>query len=100
MSRLVRIAAVLLLVLAGPRVFANDGLEAQVAEIEQLSISAHWRESQRKVDGLAAHVDELSPAQRARVEFVRLRNMGISGREPEALVGFAHLLQQPDMSPA
>ncbi|MBJ6979376.1 MULTISPECIES: diguanylate cyclase [unclassified Luteimonas] len=100
MSRLVRIVAILLLVLAGPRAFANDALEAQVAEIEQLSISAHWRESERKVDDLATRLDELSPEQRARVEFVRLRNLGLAGREPAALEGFARLLQQQEISPA
>ena len=100
MCRLARIAAVLVLVLAGAPVLADDALEARVAEIEQLGISAHWRESDRKLDDLAPRLDELTPEQRARVEFVRLRNLGLAGREPAALQGFSRLLQQAEMPAA
>src|SRR5690606_3202521 len=56
--------------------------------------------SQRKVDDLAKRLDELSPEQRARVEFVRLRNLGLAGKEPAALEGFARPLQQQEIPPA
>lgn len=89
-----RIAVVLLLLLAGTQAFASDALESEIAEIERLAISAHWRESDRRVDDLAPRFDELTPGQRARVEFVRLRNLGLAGKEPAALRGFARLLEQ------
>src|SRR5690606_14551511 len=73
---------------------ADGALEAEIAEIERLAISAHWRESDRRVEALAARQDELTPEQRIRVEFVRLRNHGLAGREHTALEGFAELLQQ------
>ena len=99
MCRLQRLAVAMLLALAAWPALADGALEAEIAEIERLAISAHWRESDRRVDALAARQDELTPEQRVRLEFVRLRNLGLAGREPAALEGFTKLLQQ-DMSAA
>ena len=89
---------VLLALLGGRPALANDSLEAGVAEIERLSVVAHWRESERAIDDLGPRLDELSSDQRARVELVRLRSLGVGGEESSALQGFTALLQQ-DMSP-
>src|SRR5690606_1616776 len=82
------------LALAGTAAFANEAFEARIAELERLGIEAHWRESARRIDALEPHLDALSPEQRVRVEFVRLRSLGLAGREEEALDGFTALLQR------
>ncbi|WP_207914977.1 diguanylate cyclase [Luteimonas arsenica] len=99
MFRLVRIALLLVLACVGGPVSADDALEASVVEIERLATTAHWREADRRIDDLSSRHDELSPEQRHRIEFVRLRNLGLAGRESAALPAFSRLLQQ-DMSPA
>ena len=99
MRRLVLIAVVLVLALAGTPVSANDSLEAAVAGIERLSFAAHWREAEQGIEALAPRLDELSPAQRIRIEFVRLRNLGLAGHEEQALEGFTRLLAQEMPAP-
>ncbi len=98
LHRLIPIA-LLLLAFAGTPAFAGDTLEAQVQEIERLGITAHWRQSNAKIEGLAPRLDELTSEQRQRVDFVRLRNLALAGDERTALKGFADLLGQK-MSPA
>lgn len=93
MDRLILIA-LLSLAFAGAPAFAADALEAQVQEIERLGVTAHWRESNAKIDALSSRLDALTPDQRHRIEFVRLRNLGIAGDERRALKGFADLLKQ------
>lgn len=77
---------------------ANEALEPQVAEIERLSLTEHWRESSTRIEALVAQGAALSQEQRQRLEYVRLRNLGIAGEMREALDGFARLLHE-DMPP-
>ncbi|TWT23565.1 diguanylate cyclase [Luteimonas marina] len=93
MCRLISIA-VLLLAFAGAPAFANDALEPQVRDIERLGVVAHWTESNARIQALSPQLDALSPEQRHRVEFVRLRSLGIAGSESEAIEGLAELLRQ------
>jgi diguanylate cyclase (GGDEF)-like protein len=93
MDRLILIA-LLSLAFAGAPAFAADALEAQVQEIERLGVTAHWRESNAKIDALSPRLDALTPDQRHRIGFVRLRNLGIAGDERGALKGLAGLLEQ------
>jgi hypothetical protein len=93
MDRLILIA-LLSLAFAGAPAFAADALEAQVREIERLGVTAHWRESNAKIKALSPRLDALTPEQRHRIEFVRLRNLGIAGDERGALKGLADLLKQ------
>ena len=92
-SRLIRTAILALALVAAP-VFAQDPLEAEIVEIERLGTTAHWRESERHIDDLSKRFDELTPEQRVRVDFVRLRNLGLAGNETAALEGLTRLLQQ------
>lgn len=81
------------------RAFAAGDLEAQVREIERLNVTAHWREADAEIASLAPQFDALSPEQRSRVEFVRLRNLALAGSQSDALAGLADLLRQ-DLPPA
>lgn len=85
---------ILCLAFASGQSRASEEIEAQVAEIERLAVTAHWRESNGKIAALAPRLDELDSAQRQRIEFVRLRNLGIAGSQPEALEGLVDLLAQ------
>ena len=78
---------------------ANPSLEPQVAEIERLAISEHWRESAARIEALAGQMGVLSAQQRQRVEFVRLRNLGISGAPRDAIDGFEALFREPIPAP-
>ena len=69
-------------------------LEAQVQEIERLAVTAHWRDSDKKIGALASRLDALTPLQRHRLDYVRLRNRALSGDQPAALKGLAELLKQ------
>jgi diguanylate cyclase (GGDEF)-like protein len=91
--RLIAIAS-LALACAGAPVLAADTPEAQVQEIERLAVTAHWRESNAKIESLAPRRDALTPEQRHRIEFVRLRNLALAGNEPAALEGMTGLLKQ------
>ncbi len=93
MDRLI-LVALLSLAFAGMPAFAAGPLEAKVQEIERLAVTAHWRESNRKIEELSAQLDALDPQQRQRIEFVRLRNLALSGDERAALKGLAALLKQ------
>lgn len=91
--------ALLLLAFAGAPVLAADDLETQVSEIEQLALAAPRKESEARIEVLSAKLDALTPVQRQRIEFVRLRNLGLAGSETAALQGLTELLKQ-DMSSA
>lgn len=78
---------------------ASGQLEARVQEIEQRSTAAPAAESDALIEALTPRFDELSPGQRQRVEFVRLRNRAVQGDTATALDGFATLLAQ-DLAPA
>ncbi|MGY1530155.1 diguanylate cyclase [Luteimonas sp. A649] len=93
MCRLIR-TTLLLLAFAGMPAFANDALEAEVRDIERLAVTAHWRQSDVRIEGLAPRLDDFSPEQRQRLEFVRLRNLAVSTREQESLEGFVELLHE------
>ena len=93
MDRLI-LFATLLLALVGAPAFATDTLEAQVREIERLGVTAHWQVSDAKIERLSSRQGELTPEQRHRIEYVRLRNLGVAGEERAALEGFADLLRQ------
>lgn len=82
-----------LALLAGPAA-ANETLEPELREIERLGYAAHWRESDERIQALADRQDELSREQRQRLEYVRLRNLGIAGRLKEAVEGFDRLLRE------
>lgn len=88
------IAVLLLLAFAATPALADDALEAQVSEIERLAVTAHWRESNARIEALAPRSDALSTEQRQRIEYVRLRNLGLAGQLQEALDGSAALLSQ------
>ncbi len=92
-------AALLLLAFAAAPAFATQALEERVQEIERLGVTAHWRESDARIASLAAQQAALSTQQRQRVEYVRLRNAAIAGRNDEALRGLVALLEQ-NMPPA
>jgi diguanylate cyclase (GGDEF)-like protein len=92
-SRLSAIA-LLLLAFACGRVFANESPEAAVVEIERLGTTAHWRESNARIAALSSRPGALTEEQRDRVEFVRLRNLGLSGEQSQALDGLAELLRK------
>jgi len=92
-----RLTASVLLVLAlawQPATAQTDPLEAQVSQIEHLAVTAHWRESERAMQRLAAQGATLAPAQRQRLDFVRLRNRALAGDQPGALEGLDDLLKQ------
>ncbi|GGK03732.1 GGDEF domain-containing protein [Luteimonas terricola] len=93
MCRLIPIAF-LLLALVGLPAFANDAVEAEVREIERLAVTAHWRQSDARIERLKPRLDRFSPEQRQRLEFVHLRNLGLSAHEQEALQGFTELLEE------
>ncbi|MDH5823626.1 diguanylate cyclase [Luteimonas sp. RD2P54] len=86
--------ALLLLAFAPAPASASAALEAEVRELERLSVTAPWRESGAKIEALASRLDALTPDQRHRVEFVRLRNLALAGDQPAALAGLTGLLQQ------
>ena len=89
----------LALALAGGPSRASEALEARVAEIERLAVTAHWRESNARIAALAPQLDALDAAQRQRIELVRLRNLGLSGQQQAALEGLAGLLAE-DLPPS
>lgn len=99
--RLTRLlSALLLLAPTGAASTAATGdWELQVREIERLSTTAPWQQSTAKIEELAPHIGDLSLDQRQRVEYVRLRNLGLAGKNTDALEGFSALLRQ-DMSPS
>ncbi|MCC9597288.1 MULTISPECIES: diguanylate cyclase [unclassified Rubrivivax] len=90
-----RSAAALWLALAGLPAFANGALEPQVAEIERLGVAAGWRDTNAKIQALSPQLPALSPEQRQRLEFVRLRMLVVSGDERLAINGFNALLKEP-----
>src|SRR3546814_63212 len=49
-------------------------LEAKVQEVERLAVTAHWHESDAKIDALAPVRSSLTLQQRHRIDFVYLRN--------------------------
>lgn len=69
-------------------------LEAQVQEIERLAVTAHWRDSDKKIGALGSRLAALTPLQRHRIDYVRLRNRALAGDQPAALKGLAELLKQ------
>lgn len=94
MRRLVLIILLWLTVVAAPA-RAADAVEAQVQEIEQLSVSAPAEVARAKINALmASSGDVLSVQQRQRVEYVRLRNLALGSEQPAALEGLAALLKQ------
>ncbi len=69
-------------------------LEAQVQEIERLAVTAHWSQSDARIAALGPRLAALTPLQRHRLDYVRLRNRALSGDQPAALKGFTELLKQ------
>jgi diguanylate cyclase (GGDEF)-like protein len=86
--------AVLVLAVAGGPVLAGSGTEAMVVEIERLGLAAHWREADARIAALASRPEALTPGQRQRIEFVRLRNLALADEQPAALDGLGALLRQ------
>lgn len=86
--------ALLWLVLAGAPAVATEVLEDQVQEIERLAVTAHWRDSNARIEELSPRLEALTAEQRHRIEFVRLRNLALAGDEHAALDGLADLLGQ------
>ena len=89
-----RFLAFLLLALAGAPAHADDALEPAVREIERLALSSHWQESDARIRALDAKRDALSVGQRQRIEYVRLRNVGMAGDQSAALEGLRALLRE------
>ena len=73
---------------------ARAALEAQVQEIERLAVTAHWSQSDARIDALERQRAALTPLQRHRLDYVRLRNRAVAGDQPAALKGLAELLKQ------
>lgn len=96
--RLLRIAICLLAAIPAAAIAAED-LESRVAQIEQLSVTEPWSVSDARIRELTPRLGELTVGQRQRVEFVRLRNLGLAGNHTAALQGLATLLQE-EMPPA
>ncbi len=94
MDRLLLVIVFLSIAFAGAPAFAGDALEAQVQEIERLAVTAHWRKSNAKIEELSSQRDALTPQQRHRIDYVRLRNVGLAGDQRAALKGLADLLHQ------
>lgn len=78
---------------------ASADAEARVREIERLAITEHWRESNARIDAMLREQGALTQEQRQRLEFVRLRNLALVGKERDALKGMTVLLEQ-QMPPA
>ncbi len=87
-------AATLALLLACAPALANDDPESQVQEIERLANTAPVAETNAKIAALTARPDALTPEQRQRIEYVRLRNLAIAGNQKDALAGLRALLRQ------
>src|SRR3546814_5421841 len=51
-------------------------LEAKVQEVERLAVTAHWHESDAKIDALAPVRSSLTLQPRHRIDFVYLRKIG------------------------
>src|SRR5690554_3183718 len=98
MRRLIPIV-LLLGTLPGLTAAASEAVESEVADIEQLAVTSHWRESDARIEALASRLDDFSAEQRQRLELVHLRNLGLAAREHEALQGFTELLQE-DLAPS
>lgn len=90
---LFRAVALALLLACAPSLAGNDP-EAQVREIERLSTTSSVAAVDAKIAALLAHPDALTTEQRQRVEYVRLRNLAIAGRQRDALAGLSALLRQ------
>lgn len=93
LASLIRNALLALLLAGAPAVAAGDP-EAKVREIERLAITAPVAESNARITALAQDMGALTPGQRQRVEYVRLRNLAIVGDQASALTGLQALLQQ------
>lgn len=93
LASLIRNALLALLLAGAPAVAAGDP-EAKVREIERLAITAPVAESNARITALAPDMGALTPGQRQRVEYVRLRNLAIVGDQASALTGLQALLQQ------
>lgn len=72
----------------------GDGLEAQVVQIEQLATSASPDASNALIRQLEARGATLTTEQRQRIEYVRLRNLGLLGEQAAAVQGMVALLGQ------
>ena len=99
MYRLVAIALLWLALACKPAAAATGPvdattLEAQVQEIERLAVTAHWSQSDARIRALGPRLDALTPLQRHRLDYVRLRNRALAGDQPAALKGFTELLKQ------
>ena len=92
-------ALLLLLLVACAPAWAQDAVESEVREIERLAVTANWKVSERRIEALAPRMDGFSTGQRQRLDYVHLRNLGLSAREAEALEGLATLLAG-DLEPA
>ena len=90
---------VLLLALISLPALADEALEAEVRAIEQLAVAAHWRESDARIEALAARRSDLGTEQQQRLQLVHLRNLGLAAKEQEALEGFTRLLEE-DLAPS
>lgn len=87
---------VVLLALAAPAWAADvqEDLEAQVLQIEQLAYTAAPAATNARIAALEARKPTLTPDQRQRIEYVRLRGLGLLGRQAEAVQGMSALLRQ------
>jgi len=96
-----KVACMVLLALALPAL-ATDApgeLEAQVRQIEQLAYTAAPAATNARIAALEARKPPLTLDQRQRIEYVRLRGLGLLGRQAEAVQGMSMLLRQ-DLQPA
>lgn len=73
---------------------AEPTLEARIQEIEQRNKDAPWPQSAALIEQLGPTLGDATAEQRARVELVRLRNLGLSGDLRGCLDGIETLLQQ------
>lgn len=97
MFRLVARMLLLLVLACAPAAMAQPdaaAIEAKVQEIERLAVTAHWHESDAKIEALEPVRSALTPQQRHRIDYVYLRNRALAGDQAAALKGLAELLKQ------
>lgn len=77
--------AVLLFVLAMPLAGSADTLEDAIRQIEVLSRTASWTESQARIDAIRDRLDQASPAQRTRIDLIEARNRALDGQIQDSI---------------
>ena len=97
LPRCIEIWLLSLLMVAGG-VLAADDPESRLSEVERLVYSAPWAVSSARIKTLEADRARLSPSQKWRLDYLRLRQFAIAGEEVSAVDGLRALLDE-DLPP-